>query len=178
MRSRLTYATVAKALFVSAMWLSHLPAYAQSMQAAGFVADVKSGCKVWDPHPEPNEAARWSGSCVNGFAQGAGRLQWLLESKPYETDEGEWNEGRQVGRGSQSWTSGRYDGELLGGEPHGQGILTLRTARYEGDFRNGKPNGTGTMTGLSGLFKGTWKDGCLVGDKRRVAIGVSSSTCP
>src|ERR1700682_5638619 len=105
--------TVGRALFASALWLSHSAAYAQSIPAGDYVADAKSGCKVWNPHPQPNEAVSWSGACVNGLAQGSGNLQWLKDNKPYEKDEGEWNEGRQFGRGSQDWSSGRYDGELL-----------------------------------------------------------------
>lgn len=154
------------------------PASAQTPAPGGFVADPGTGCRVWNPHPQPDEAVSWSGPCVNGLAQGAGHLQWLKAGKPYEKDEGEWRDGRQAGRGSQDWSSGRYDGELSGGEPHGRGVLTLRTARYEGEFRNGRPDGSGTMTGLDGVFRGTWKRGCLVGDKRRIAIGVPSASCP
>ncbi|PMZ86329.1 hypothetical protein C1X95_30790, partial [Pseudomonas sp. FW306-2-11AD] len=53
----------------------------------------------------------------------------------------------------------------------------LLRARYEGDFRNGKPNGVGTATTLEGVFQGVWKDGCLTDGKRKMAFGVSSSTC-
>ena len=169
-------APLAKVLIASALWLSLSAAYGQP-QAGDFVADVKSGCKVWNPHPQSNETVNWSGNCVNGLAQGRGNLQWLNNSKPYEKDQGEWNEGRQSGRGTQDWGSGRYDGELVNGEPQGRGVLTLRSARYEGEFRDGKPNGTGTVTGLEGVFNGNWKNGCLVGDKRKIAFGVSSSTC-
>jgi hypothetical protein len=167
---------LAKALIASALWLSLPAAYGQP-HAGAFVADIKSGCKVWNPHPQPNETVTWSGNCVNGLAQGPGNLQWLNNSRPYETDQGEWNEGRQSGRGTQDWGSGRYDGELVNGEPQGRGVLTLRSARYEGEFRDGKPNGTGSVTGLEGVFNGNWRNGCLVGDKRKIAFGVSSSTC-
>ncbi len=166
-------AIIAAALAMPAL----TPAGAQSAPAGQFVADPQSGCKVWNPHPRPGESVVWSGPCANGLAEGAGRLQWLKDGRPYERDEGEWHEGRQQGRGSQDWSSGRYDGELAGGEPQGQGALTLRTARYAGEFRDGKPNGTGTMTGLEGVFRGVWKDGCLLGDARGIAIGVSSSSC-
>ncbi|MGO9685608.1 MAG: hypothetical protein ACLPTZ_24055 [Beijerinckiaceae bacterium] len=27
---------------------------------------------------------------------------------PIETDQGEWRDGRQAGKGTQSWSSGRY----------------------------------------------------------------------
>jgi hypothetical protein len=160
----------------TALWLGCWPGHAHA-QAGDFVADVKSGCKVWNPHPQPGETAEWSGACVNGLAQGHGILQWLSHNKPSEKDEGEWVEGRQFGRGSQDWTSGRYDGELVNGEPEGHGVLALRIASYQGEFSHGKPNGVGTITGLEGVVTGTWKDGCLVGDKRRIAFAVPSSAC-
>jgi hypothetical protein len=96
--------SIVRALFASALWLSYSAACAQSVQAGDFVADAKDGCKVWNPHPQPDEAVNWSGGCVNGLAQGPGNLQWLKNNKPYEKDEGEWNEGRQSGRGTQDWS--------------------------------------------------------------------------
>lgn len=150
---------------------------AESMPSGRFVLDELSGCKVWNPHPQENESAKWVGACVSGFADGRGTLEWLQNDKPYEKDEGDWREGRQSGRGVQDWGAGRYEGELLNGEPHGRGILQLRTVRYEGEFQNGKPHGAGIAVGMDGTFKGSWKNGCLIGDKRKVAIGVSSSTC-
>ena len=150
----------------------------QSAQQGTFIADTKSKCKVWNPNPKSLETIVWSGSCVDGLAQGHGKLQWLQNDKTYETDEGDWSAGRQVGRGSQAWPLGRYDGEIADSEPNGQGVLTLKTARYDGEFRNGKPNGLGTVTSQRGVFKGTWKDGCLIGGKQRIAVGVPLSACP
>jgi hypothetical protein len=166
-----------RVVFASVLWLGFSASGIRPSQAGDFVADAISGCKVWNPHPLPDEAAKWSGACVNGLAQGRGNLQWSRNNKPHEKDEGEWNEGRQQGRGMQDWFSGRYNGELRDGEPHGSGVLTLQSARYEGEFRNGKPNGAGTVTNLEGVFKGNWKDGCLLGDKRKVSFAVPSSTC-
>jgi len=104
-------------------------------------------------------------------------LQWLEKGNIYETDEGEWSAGRQTGQGSQIWLLGRYDGEIANSEPSGQGVLTLKSSRYEGEFRFGKPNGSGTVTSSHGVFKGTWKDGCLVGGKQKIAVGVPISSC-
>jgi len=168
---------LATVLFVSSALLCHPAACAQPLQPGSFVVDPNNGCKIWNPHPQANESAIWSGACANGFAQGAGNLQWVHDGKPYEKDEGEWNAGKQSGRGTQVWSSGRYDGDLVNGEPHGRGVLTLRNARYEGEFRNGKPNGLGTVVGFQGVVQGNWKDGCLVGDKRKVGFSVPSSTC-
>lgn len=130
-------------------------AFAQSVTQGIFIADGNTGCKIWNPNPQSVETIVWLGSCVNGLAQGHGKLQWLQNGKTYETNEGEWSAGRQVGRGSQIWPLGRYDGA----------------------FRNGKPNGFGTLTSQHGVFKGTWKDGCLIGGKQKIAVGVPLSTC-
>lgn len=107
--------------------------------AGDWIAD-KSGCRVWNPNPQLEESVTWSGSCANGLAEGHGTARWLKGNAPMETDDGEWHEGRQVNKGSQSWSTGRYDGELSDGEPNGRGVLTVQKLRYEGDFRNGKPN--------------------------------------
>jgi hypothetical protein len=144
--------------------------------AGAWVVDVKSGCQVWNPNPQLEETVAWSGSCVNGRAQGRGTAQWLKDGNPSESDEGEWRDGRQTGKGTQIWSSGRYDGELSDGEPSGHGILTLQKLRYEGDFRDGKPNGVGALTAGSETVRGTWKDGCLQGS-RRASIGVPLSAC-
>src|ERR1700676_5352369 len=101
---------VGSVLFASALWLSLSAVYAQP-HSGDFVADTKSRCKVWNPHPQPNETVNWSGGCVNGLAQGSGNLQWLRNDKPYEKDEGEWNGGRQWGRGRQEWCRGGYGGD-------------------------------------------------------------------
>jgi len=167
---------IRNAMTAAALWLG-LPAAFGQPQSGAFVADVQNGCKVWNPHPQPNETVTWSGNCVNGLAQGPGSLQWLHNGKPYEKDQGEWSEGRQFGRGMQDWGLGSYDGELVNGEPHGRGALTLQSSRYEGEFRDGKPNGPGAVTNLEGVFKGIWKNGCLVDDKRKIAFSVSASTC-
>ena len=145
-------------------------------QAGAWVVDAKSGCQVWNPNPQLEETVAWSGSCVNGRAEGHGTAQWLKHDVPSETDEGEWREGRQSGRGKQSWATGRYEGELADGEPNGHGVLIVQKLRYEGNFLNGKPNGAGTLTTGGESVQGTWKDGCLQG-ARKASIGVPLSAC-
>jgi hypothetical protein len=172
----MTAAGAGRALLIVAC-LGCSAAYGQAVPTGGLVSDPGGGCKVWDPHPVADETVSWSGDCADGLAQGAGSLQWLRGGKPFEKDDGEWNKGRQSGRGTQDWNTGSYQGELLNGEPHGHGIMTLQSARYEGEFRNGKPNGEGTVTNLEGVFRGHWKDGCLAEGKRKVTFAVPSSAC-
>jgi hypothetical protein len=147
-------------------------------RAGDWIADAKTGCKVWDPHPSPGESASWSGSCVQGFAEGKGLLDWLRGGKPYERDVGEWHGGRQTGEGSQTWPGGQYKGQLADSMPHGRGVLVSGQARYDGAFLSGKPNGQGTLTDSSGTFAGTWSEGCFNDGKRRAALGVSVQSCP
>jgi len=153
-------------------------AYGQSTQRGAFIADETTGCRVWNPTPHEHETVRWSGQCVNGLAQGKGKLQWLRGGQPYEVDEGEWNAGRQFGYGSQQWPTGRYDGDLVDSEPNGKGALVLKDARYDGAFRNGKPNGAGVVASQYGVFSGTWKDGCYVSDQRKAGVNILSFACP
>jgi hypothetical protein len=148
-----------------------------SVQAGDWIADAGVGCRVWNPHPQSNETIRWSGASANGLAQGRGAAQWFRDNLPFETDEGEWSAGRQVGYGTQVWPSGRYDGELADGEPHGRGVLIVPGVRYEGEFRNGKPDGTGTLTKGSETFRGAWTEGCFRDGARKVSLGVPLSTC-
>jgi hypothetical protein len=157
--------------------LSCSAAQGQRGSAGTFVADANNGCRIWNPHPLGGETVSWSGGCVNGLAQGPGSLQWLKDGRALEKDDGAWDLGRQTGRGTQDWGSGRYEGELANGEPHGQGVMTLQSARYQGEFRNGKPNGEGTVTNLEGVFKGKWRDGCLTNGRRQITFAVSSATC-
>jgi len=151
---------------------------AQVTQHGALIADETTGCRLWNPTPHEHETVRWSGQCVNGLAQGKGKLQWLRGGQLYEVDEGEWDAGRQFGYGSQQWPTGRYDGDLANSEPNGKGALILKDARYDGEFRNGKPNGAGIVASQYGVFSGTWKDGCYVSDQRKVAANVLSFVCP
>ena len=96
---------------VAAALTAGLIAAAPPARAGEWVAD-KSGCHVWDPNPQLDEWVTWSGSCANGHAQGSGTVQWLKGCMPIETDEGEWHDGRQVKKGTQSWSSGRYEGSF------------------------------------------------------------------
>ena len=42
----------------------------------GWIADNKTGCKVWNSNPQANESIEWTGGCVDGYADGYGILQW------------------------------------------------------------------------------------------------------
>ena len=146
-------------------------------RSGDWAIDTSTTCRVWNPHPQLNETVKWNGACANGFAQGNGAARWLKSNVPFETDEGEWREGYQIGKGTQVWPTGRYEGELSASEPHGQGIFVLQNSRYEGEFRNGKANGSGTLTTSNGSFQGNWSDGCLQTGAKKASFGVPASAC-
>jgi hypothetical protein len=150
---------------------------ATSADAGAWLADAKSGCQVWDPNPQLDETVSWSGGCVNGRADGIGIAQWFKSGTRIETNEGQWRDGRQSGRGAQIWPTGRFDGEIADGLPNGQGVLTLQKLLYEGQFRDGRPNGIGTLTVGNETMQGTWKDGCLQGGRRQASIGIPLADC-
>lgn len=149
---------------------------ASPARAGEWLADAKSGCQVWNPNPQLNEAVSWSGACANGRAEGPGIAQWLKGGATLETDQGQWHDGRQTGSGIQSWNGGRYEGELADGEPNGHGVLTVKSLRYEGEFRDSRPNGIGALTQGAQTVRGTWKDGCLQG-AQKASIGIPLSAC-
>jgi hypothetical protein len=87
--------------------------------SAGWISDQKTGCKVWDPSPEPNETVEWSGPCKNGFADGEGTLQWTENGRPSDRYVGEYHDGKRNGQGTVTYRNGETvrgvwrDDELL-----------------------------------------------------------------
>ena len=137
------------------------PLSAQPLQS-GWIADVRTGCRVWNAAAAPNESITWSGACSNGVAHGRGVLQWFQNGKPRDRNEGEYRDGRMNGRAVSTSPSGnRYEGEYRDGKPNGYGIFTTANGlRYEGEWRDGSQNGRGTSTSKNGdRYEGEWRDG-------------------
>lgn len=92
------------------------PSYAAAQTATqkppGWIADSKSGCKIWNPAPEAHETIRWSGGCKDGFAHGQGTLQWFENGKPGDRYEGEYEDGKRNGHGVVTESNGtRIEGD-------------------------------------------------------------------
>jgi hypothetical protein len=136
-------------------------AAAQERRDPGWIADARTGCRVWNASPQPNETIRWEGPCVAGLAHGRGVLQWYENDRPTERSEGEYREGRQNGHATVTFSNGnRYDGEWLDGRRHGRGVLTWANGdRYEGEWRDNKRDGRGISMYSSGdRYEGEWRD--------------------
>ena len=96
------------------------------------------GCYVWNPNPQPDETAMWTGECSAGFTQGPGTLTW---DHPEGSQEHE--------------TSRRF------GQPHGESVIRYREGGVsEGPFRFGKPHGRWVLRFASGnVEEGPFVDG-------------------
>jgi len=118
-------------------------------QAPGrWTADPKTGCKVWNPNPQPRETVSWDGPCKGGIANGPGVAQWLQDGKAGGRTEAEHRNGRPEGRGLSFDREGnRTEGEFVDGVLNGRGIFTMTNGiRITGNFVAGKMQGRGVIT--------------------------------
>lgn len=130
---------------------------AQAQQKAGWIADPKTGCKVWNENPIANEFISWSGPCVGGIANGNGILQWYANNQPTDRYDGDLGNGRENGQGTYFWPEG---------------------ARYTGDWKDGKAHGFGMRVNKEGReFTGQWVNGCFEKDGQRAWVGVERADC-
>ena len=147
-----------RACLAAALSVALLIASAAHAQQPGWIADPRTGCRVWNESPVADEHISWSGPCVKDIANGRGTLQWFHRKKPTDRYEGELVNGREEGQGTYFWDTG---------------------ARYEGAWRDGKAHGYGTRTSKEGqTFTGQYVNGCFSSDGRRAAVGVTLADCP
>jgi hypothetical protein len=170
---------------------------------SGWIADSSTGCRVYNPHPQPNESITWSGACGNGLAQGRGLLKWFEGGKLSATFDVEYRDGKMEGHGIATFANGdrfegeyrddkrnghgkevnfdgqRFEGEFRDGKKNGRGRESWSDgASYEGNWRNGKPDGLGKYIADGETFEGTWIDGCFKKGSQRAAIARPLNSCP
>ncbi len=136
-------------------------AFGQTRQS-GWIADARTGCRVWDADPQPDEAVSWSGVCRNGLAQGRGVLRWFQNDKPVALAKGRWRRGRMSGRGAVTLASGeQFDGQMKNNQRNGHGVYTYANGdRYDGQYRDDQRSGHGVYTYANGgRYVGEWRDG-------------------
>jgi len=125
-----------------------------------WMSDPKTGCKIWDDTPAPEQSVSWSGECKGGHAEGRGIAQWIIKGKPEDRYDGEMRGGKMVGTGDLSFPNGmRYEGQFKDNNFHGRGKLTYSNGDvYEGEFFDDDRSGTGTFTMKDGRrYVGGWK---------------------
>ena len=124
-----------------------------SLIGAWFTTDKKN-CRIWNPMPQKNETALWSGGCSDGKVHGYGRVTWTWDTPAGETDfrtaEGESRNGNWFGEVKITYQDGEvYLGELnlITGEPDGYGTFTdTDGSTVSGQFKNDMFIGQASIT--------------------------------
>lgn len=131
-------------------------AHAQDI-ASRWIADARSGCRLWSLSPNSDERIEWSGACAGGYGQGRGILKWYVNGALYEVDDGEFAKGMLNGHVTMAFADGTH---------------------FDGMFRDHLPNGPGTLrTADNEVYSGVWTSGCFDDGKRRMSFGVALSAC-
>jgi len=109
----------------------------------------------------PGDTVSWTGTCVDGFAEGLGTATFAHEGQTQSFTanfvHGVIPDGHVITRWGQGWS---YDGETIGGRFNGPGILTTdRSDRFDGFWNDGKMTGFGVLLRANGeRYAGDWKD--------------------
>lgn len=116
----------------------------------GWTPDSVTGCKVWNPRPQPNETVTWSGSCINGFVEGYGVITWKTNGTVNEVWKATYKNGRQTDGLAEAtyMNSGRlYKGTRENGSWNGKVRITdlKYNLVYDGYMKGSNYNGFGTL---------------------------------
>ncbi|MDQ7246973.1 hypothetical protein [Dongia sedimenti] len=140
---------------------------AEQLKVAKWMDTERPNCQVWDPYPQRNETATWSGDCRSGKAEGEGTLAWHYTDPAGNpltyTNSGGVLAGKLEGQGTAVLPNGnRYEGMYRDGQKDGHGVFTWSDSRYDGAWKDDLPDGLGTYTEADGeQHTGEWKQGCL-----------------
>jgi len=123
---------------------------------------LKDGaCSLFSSVAVPGDTVSWTGTCVDGYAEGLGTATFSHEGQTQSFTanfvHGVIPDGHVITRWGQGWS---YDGETLGGRFNGPGILTTdHSDRFDGLWNDGKMNGFGVLLRANGeRYVGDWKD--------------------
>ena len=138
------------------------PQAADTEPLPGWLADERTGCRIWNAAPRASESVTWSGACRANNANGRGVAQWFENGRPTDRYEGDYRDGLEHGTGVYVRANGeRYEGEWQDGERSGRGVYTWPNGdRYEGEWREGQRQGRGVYVWGSGVqYEGEWSAG-------------------
>lgn len=167
--------------FIAVFLIFLITSGGRALAAETWVTDIKSGSKIgWVSNSSATLAsATWSGSILNGKAQGKGPFTFVLHQQDGSSlvveGEGEMLAGLLDGKVNMRWSGGEsfegiyvkglrngkgtyksascnsYYGDWFNGEFSGKGTYTWKDGRqYEGEFLKGQMHGKGTMKDVNG----------------------------
>jgi S1-C subfamily serine protease/antitoxin component YwqK of YwqJK toxin-antitoxin module len=117
----------------------------------------EQGCKLLDPYYSEGVTMKWEGSCVNGKANGYGKITKFKDGEYESTYEGELKNGIREGKGKFRHKDGTVsDGVFVEGQMTGKGTETMENGeKYTGDFINYRRHGYGIYEFPNGaIFEG------------------------
>jgi hypothetical protein len=123
-----------------------------------------NGCRVWNPFPKINETVTWSGGCPNGYIEGWGEVEWIVDGKTTSWTVGDFKNGTINGLGTLTLQYGKYVGELNNSVFEGRGTFFFSSgAKYDGEFKGGTYYGQGILIQSDGArFDGIWENNNFV----------------
>ena len=124
---------------------------AQTLKDQWVVCNSQS-CKLLDPYFSDGVTMKWEGSCLNGKANGVGKLTKYKDGKYESTYEGEFHNGIREGKGKFTHISGTIlDCDFINGQAIGYGKYDLGEGNYyEGDIVNYRQHGNGSLKKANG----------------------------
>ena len=135
---------------------------AQTLKDEWVVVNDK-GCKVLDPYYSEGITMKWDGACINGKANGFGKLTKYDDGKLESTFEGNYINGIREGKGTFSHKDGSVaKGNYVNGQLVGFGTrISENGDKYEGEFLNYREHGKGVYY----YANGSKFEGFFVSDK-------------
>jgi S1-C subfamily serine protease/antitoxin component YwqK of YwqJK toxin-antitoxin module len=120
--------------------------YGQTLKNEWVVCN-NEGCKLLDPYYSEGVTMKWEGSCINGKADGYGKLTKYKDGEYESTYEGEFKNGIREGKGKFSHKDGTVrEGDFIAGQMTGKGTNIGKDGqKYTGDFLNYRQHGYGVV---------------------------------
>ena len=133
-------------LFLMVMLTMTITSNSQTLRDEWVVCNSQ-GCKILDPYYSEGVTFKWEGSCINGKADGYGKLTKYKNGEYESTYEGEFKNGIREGKGKFTHADKTIrEGVFINGQMTGKGTMTSEDGqKYIGDFINYRMHGNGMV---------------------------------
>ena len=153
---------IKKILALTILFTLTNPLFSQTLKDEWVVCNTQ-GCKLLDPYYSDGVTMKWEGSCVNGKADGFGKLTKYKDGQYESTYEGEFLNGIREGKGKFSHKSETIlECNFKNGQAIGYGKYDLGNGNYyNGEIVNYRQHGNGTLK----MANGSKFEGFFVSDR-------------
>jgi S1-C subfamily serine protease/antitoxin component YwqK of YwqJK toxin-antitoxin module len=153
---------IKKILALTILFTLTNPLFSQTLKDEWVVCNTQ-GCKLLDPYYSDGVTMKWEGSCLNGKADGFGKLTKYKDGQYESTYEGEFLNGIREGKGKFSHKSETVlECNFKNGQAIGYGKYDLGNGNYyNGEIVNYRQHGNGTLK----MANGSKFEGFFVSDR-------------